>query len=178
MDCETAESDLPLMQAEQMGDGEEPPPLLPFNATYGCALSSRTRITTEIGPQSGTIPPYSYTESCTAARWDDHAPMDSAVPAIRWNIGVCKCWGSEPFDLAQDRRRLSSEAYRNQASGFTNNPLGLDTSLRSYSTGVGLGLFPMLPDFYMHLWNIGQPPGVTQPEKLATMTSVGGPFLF
>jgi len=34
-------------------------------------------------------------------------------------------------------RRLSSGAYRNQASGFTGNPLGLDTSLRSYSAGDG-----------------------------------------
>ncbi len=178
MSCGTAESDLPLTQAERTGDGEEPPPLLHLNGACGCAPSPRTRITTEIGPQSGTIQPYSYTAPCTAALWNDHAPMDSAVLAIRWNIGVCKCWGSEPFDLAQDERRLSSEAHRNQASGFTNNPLGLDTSLRSYSTGAGLGLFPMLPDFYMRLWNIGQPPGVTQPEKLATMTPVGGPFLF
>ena len=166
----TAEPDLPLTQAERRGDGEEPPPLLHFNAACRCAFSPRTRITTEVDPQSGTISSYSYTESCTAALWDDYAPMGSAVLAIRWNIGVCKCWGSE--------RRLSSEAYRNQATGFTNNPLGLDTSLRSYSTSAGLGLFPMLPDFYMRLWNIGQPPGVTQPEKLATMTPVGGPFLF
>ena len=26
-------------------------------------------------------------------------------------------------------------------------------------------------------WNAGQPPGVTQPEKLATMIPVGGPLL-
>jgi len=32
-------------------------------------------------------------------------------------LGVCKCWGSEPFDWAQDKRWLSSETYRNQASG-------------------------------------------------------------
>jgi len=43
--------------------------------------------------------------------------------------------GSEPFDF-QDRRRLSSKAYRNQASGSMSNPLGLDTSLRSYSAGA------------------------------------------
>jgi hypothetical protein len=36
-------------------------------------------------------------------------------------MGVCKCWESE--------RWLSNEVYRNQASGFANNPLGLDTSL-------------------------------------------------
>ncbi len=51
--------------------------------------------------------------------------------------GVSKSWGSE--------RRLSSKAYRNQASGSTDNPLGLDTSLRSYSAGAGLGLFSTLP---------------------------------
>ncbi|MFQ5856638.1 MAG: hypothetical protein ACE5LU_13455 [Anaerolineae bacterium] len=32
---------------------------------------------------------------------------------------------------------MSSVAYRNQASGFTGNPLGLDASLRSYSAGAG-----------------------------------------
>jgi hypothetical protein len=39
-------------------------------------------------------------------------------------LGVYKSWGSE--------RRLSSVTYRNQASGSPGNPLGLDTSLRSY----------------------------------------------
>ena len=82
MDCKTAESDLPLTQAERMGDGEEPPPLPRFNVAYGCALSPRTRITTEIGPQSGTIQSCSYTESCTAALWDDRAPAGSVVFAI------------------------------------------------------------------------------------------------
>ena len=52
-------------------------------------------------------------------------------------MGVCKCQGSE--------RWLSNEVYRNQASGFTNNPLGLDTSLCSYSTGADLVLLPVLP---------------------------------
>jgi formylglycine-generating enzyme required for sulfatase activity len=51
-------------------------------------------------------------------------------------LGVFKSWSE---------RWLSSEAYRNQASGSTDNPLGLDTSLRSYSTGAGLVLFSMLP---------------------------------
>jgi len=64
------------------------------------------------------------------------------VPAgaivISPEAGVSKSWGSEPFDWAQDKRRLSSVAYRNQASGFTDNPLGLDTSLRSYSTTTRL----------------------------------------
>jgi hypothetical protein len=55
MECKTAESDLPLIQAERTEDGEEPPPLLHFNAAQGCAPSSRTQITIEIGPQSGTI---------------------------------------------------------------------------------------------------------------------------
>jgi len=64
MDCNTAESDLPLTQAERTGDGEEPPPLLHFNAACGCAPSPRTRITTESrsrfkaqsGPQSAFRP--------------------------------------------------------------------------------------------------------------------------
>jgi hypothetical protein len=110
MECKTAESDLPLIQAERTEDGEEPPPLLHFNAAWGCAPSSRTQITIEIGPQSETIQSYSYTEPRTAVLWDDRVPMGSAVPAIRWNRG--------------------------------------------------------------------QPHRVTQPEKLATMTSAGGPFLF
>jgi hypothetical protein len=110
MECKTAESDLPLIQAERTEEGEEPPPLLHFNSAWGCAPSSRTQITIEIGPQSGTIPSYSYTEPRTAVLWDDRVPMGSAVLAIRWNTG-----------------RL---------------------------------------------------PGVTQPEKLATMTPVGGPLLF
>jgi hypothetical protein len=38
----------------------------------------------------------------------------------------------------RSERRLSGEAYRNQASGSVGNPLGLDTSLRSYSAGAGL----------------------------------------
>jgi hypothetical protein len=110
MDCKTAESDLPLTQAERTGDGEEPPPLLHFNAARGCTFSPRTQITIEIGPQSGIISSYLYTEPCTAALWDDRAPVGSVALAIRWNIG--------------------------------------------------------------------QPSGVTQPEKPATVTSVGGPFLF
>jgi len=109
MECKTAESDLPLIQAERTEDGEEPPPLLHLNAAWGCAPSSRTQITTEIGPQSGTIQSYSYTEPRTAVLWDDRVPMGSAVLAIRWDTG--------------------------------------------------------------------RPPGVTQPERLATMTPVGGPFL-
>jgi len=55
MECKTAESDLPLIQAERTEKGEEPPPLLHFNAAQGCAPSPRTQITIEIGPQSGTI---------------------------------------------------------------------------------------------------------------------------
>jgi hypothetical protein len=110
MECKTAESDLPLIQAERTEEGEEPPPLLHFNAARGCAPSPRTQITIEIGPQSGTIPSYSYTEPRTAVLWDDRVPMGSAVLAIRCNTG--------------------------------------------------------------------RPPGVTQPEKLATMTPVGGPLLF
>jgi hypothetical protein len=55
MDCNTAESDLPLTQAERTEDGEEPPLLLHFNAACGCVLSPRTQITIEIGPQPGTI---------------------------------------------------------------------------------------------------------------------------
>ena len=52
-------------------------------------------------------------------------------------LGVFKSWGSE--------RWLSSKAYRNQASGSTDNPLGLDTSLRSYSAGARPGPFSTLP---------------------------------
>ena len=94
MDGKTVESDPPLTQAERTGDGEEPPPLLHFNAACGCALSPCTRINTEIGPQSGTIQSYSYTEPCTAVLWDFgtaapyyRAPAGSVVFAIRWNIG-------------------------------------------------------------------------------------------
>jgi hypothetical protein len=50
--------------------------------------------------------------------------------------GVCKCWWSE--------RRLSSEAYRNQASGSANNSLGLDTSLHSYSAGARKGVLVLV----------------------------------
>jgi hypothetical protein len=46
-------------------------------------------------------------------------------------------WGSE--------RRLSSEAYRNQASSSMGNSLGLDTSLRSYSAGARGAPFSVLP---------------------------------
>ena len=49
---------------------------------------------------------------------------------------VFKSWESE--------RWLSSEAYRNQASGPTDNPLGLDTSLRSYSASARSGPFSTL----------------------------------
>jgi len=50
-----------------------------------------------------------------------------------------------------------SEAYRNQASGFTDNSLGLgfdrlnpaDTSLRSYPAGAGLAPSQHSPSFYM-----------------------------
>ena len=92
MNCETAESDPPLAQAERTGDGEEPPLLLHvkvrcFNAACESALSARTRITAEIGPQSGAIPSYSYIEPCTAALWDEHGPAGSTVFATRWNIG-------------------------------------------------------------------------------------------
>ena len=87
MDCKKAESDLPLMQAERTEDGEEPPLLLHFNAACRRAFSPRTRTTTKIGPQSGTIQTYPYTESRTAALWDDRAPVGSVVFAIRWNIG-------------------------------------------------------------------------------------------
>jgi len=68
------------------------------------------------------------------------------VPLLLWRgwqaacTGVCKGWGSE--------RRLSSRAYRNQASGLAGNPLGLDTLLRSYSTGAGLAPSQCTPDFY------------------------------
>jgi hypothetical protein len=52
-------------------------------------------------------------------------------------MGVFKSWGSE--------RWLSSKAYRNQASGSIDNPLGLDKSLRSHLTGAGSGPFSALP---------------------------------
>jgi hypothetical protein len=44
--------------------------------------------------------------------------------------------------LLNSERRLSSEAYRNQASGPVEDPLGLDTSLRSYSAGARPGSLP------------------------------------
>jgi hypothetical protein len=53
--------------------------------------------------------------------------------------------GERALRQAQDRRWLSNEVYRNQASGLANNPLGLDTSLFSYSTGAGFVLFPITP---------------------------------
>ncbi len=59
---------------------------------------------------------------------DREAVTRSCCDAETWGQDISKSWESE--------RRLSSVAYRNQASGSTDNPLGLDTSLRSYSAGA------------------------------------------
>ena len=63
--------------------------------------------------------------------WRYPPSSPSLTPPLR--PATSEYWGSE--------RRLSSRAYRNQASGSVSNPLGLDTSLRSYSAGAGLGPF-------------------------------------
>ena len=86
MNCETAESDLPLMQAERTEDCREPQSLLNVNAAYSCALLPRTRIIIEIGPQSGIIQTCPHTESCTAALWYVRISVGSVAFAIRWNI--------------------------------------------------------------------------------------------
>jgi hypothetical protein len=53
----------------------------------------------------------------------------------QWNIGLILLCQLEHIRDGSERR-LSSEAYRNQVSECFRDTLGLDTSLRSYSTGA------------------------------------------
>ena len=63
------------------------------------------------------------------------------VPAPQWTFSTGHfCQGR--IQMRGSERRLSSVAYRNQASGSTGNLLGLDTSLRSYSAGAEPVPFP------------------------------------
>ncbi len=62
----------------------------------------------------------------------------------RLQPGTSECWESErrlSSDLGRVAQSVSRPAYRNQASGSVDDPLGLDTSLCSYSAGAGLGPF-------------------------------------
>ena len=152
MECKTAESDLPLIQAERTEDGEEPPQLLHFNAARGCAPSSRTQITIEIGPRSGTIPSYSYTKG-SQKYTSRFAPAGFAIQPPD-----CKSGGSGSYSFT-DPKLCTAALWDDRASTGS-----VCVGNHHYcSTG---------------LWNIGRPPGFRQPEKLATMTPVGGPFLF
>jgi hypothetical protein len=156
------------MQTERTGDDEEPPPLLHLNATYGGVLSPRTRITTEIGPQSGTIQSHSYIESHCGK--SDTLPISFLGPVILRSEAT-----NNPVPRKQATCRVKNETLR-----FAQGDIGkcgfcpqciesCKAALWDDRAPAGSVVFPIC-------WNIGQPPGATQPEKLVAMTPVGGPF--
>jgi hypothetical protein len=198
MNCETAESDPPLAQAERTGDGEEPPPLLCFDAACGCALSPRTRITTEIGPQSGTIQAYSYTESHYGK--SDTLPISclrSVILRSEAEPVLSAAEGKNPVPGKQATCRAKNETLRFaqgdigkcdfclNALNHAQRPCGISALLRRTIVQPRVLSCLQLPLLRHYCGtggtgrrNRGQLPGVTQPEKPVTMTLVGGPFLF